>query len=171
MSTEWSLIFYPIFRSFYPYGTNLILLIHQRDGNLGVTLDRMKGNGKTAKCRHLHPDTIVVVHAPQHLPKIIRVDLIWDPREVLDTVSWSPWIWFYRIWLEICWQIVQQDKNIARIVHLLTCSWPHRESAWSRCCLFWPMWSNRRWMSSLSCLSHCSQTRHTLGRRRQVFWE
>ena len=129
----------------------------------------MKGNEKTAKCRHLHPDTIVVVHAPQHLPKIIRVDLIWDPREVLDTVCWSPGIWFYRIWLRIFWPIIQQDKNIARMVHLLTCSWQHRESAWSRCCLFWLMWSNRRWMSSLSCLSHCSQTRHTLGRRRQVF--
>ena len=76
-----------------------------------------KGMEKTAKCRHLHPDTIVVVHAPQHLPKIIRVDLIWDPREVLDTVRWSPGIWFYRIWLEIFWQIVQQVKNIARMVH------------------------------------------------------
>ena len=129
--------------------------------------------------RHLHSDAIVVVHAAKHLTKIVRVDLIWDPSEVLDTVSGSPEMLLKQYHSEI-WshggQITKSvlTENAKRFGletpkrspdHLLTCSWHHMGSAWWGCCWFWQMWSNHRWMSSLSCQSRCSQTRHTLGKR------
>ena len=41
---------------------------------------------------YLHAEAIVVIHAAEHLAKVVRIDLVGDPREVLHAISWSPGI-------------------------------------------------------------------------------